>query len=55
VVEGTIVLYYTRIENIRVRSIEIFKMRGTSHSTKIHPFEITENGIVVYSKEEVFA
>ncbi len=55
VVEGTIVLYYTRIENTRARSIEIFKMRGTSHSKKIHPFEITDKGIVVYSKEEVFA
>ncbi len=54
VVEGSIVLYYTRIENTRVRSIEIFKMRGTSHSRKIHPFEITDKGIVVYSKEEVF-
>lgn len=55
VVEGTIVLYYTRIENTRVRSIEIFKMRGTKHSKKIHPFEITDKGIVVYSEEEVFA
>ncbi len=55
VVEGTIVLYYTRIENTRVRSLEIFKMRGTNHSSKIHPFEITDKGIVVYSKEEVFA
>jgi KaiC/GvpD/RAD55 family RecA-like ATPase len=55
VVEGTIALYYTRIENTRVRSIEIFKMRGTNHSKKIHPFDITDKGIVVYSKEEVFA
>ena len=54
VTEGTIVLYYNKIENTRVRSLEIYKMRGTNHSRKIHPFEITENGIVVYSKEEVF-
>ncbi len=54
VVEGTIVLYYSRIENTRMRSIEIFKMRGSNHSKKIHPFEITDKGIVVYSKEEVF-
>lgn len=53
VVEGTIVLYYTRVENTRMRSIEIFKMRGTNHSKKIHPFEITNKGIVVYSKEEI--
>lgn len=55
VVEGTVVLYYTRIENTRVRGIEIVKMRGTNHSGKIHPFDITDKGIVVYSKEEVFA
>ncbi|RLI78312.1 circadian clock protein KaiC [Archaeoglobales archaeon] len=54
VTEGTIVLYYTRMENIRVRSLEIFKMRGTNHSKKIHPFDITSEGVVVHSKEEVF-
>lgn len=53
VVEGTIVLYYTRVENTRLRSLEIFKMRGTNHSKKIHPFEITNRGILVYSKEEI--
>ncbi len=53
VVEGTIVLYYTKVENTRVRSLEIFKMRGSNHSRKTHPFEITNRGIVVYSKEEV--
>ncbi len=55
VTEGTIVLYYTRSENVRLRSLEIFKMRGSNHSKKIHPFEITENGIVVHSREEVYA
>ncbi len=55
VTEGTIVLYYTRIENTRVRSIEILKMRGTNHSKKIHPFEITDRGIVVHAREEVFS
>ncbi|MCS7122302.1 MAG: circadian clock protein KaiC [Archaeoglobaceae archaeon] len=54
VVEGTVVLYYSKVENTRIRALEIFKMRGSSHSRKIHPFEITEKGIVVYPKEEVF-
>jgi KaiC/GvpD/RAD55 family RecA-like ATPase len=54
VTEGTIVLYFTRSENVRVRSLEIFKMRGSNHSKKIHPFEITEEGIVVHSREEVY-
>ncbi len=54
VTEGTIVLYYTRAENVRVRSLEIIKMRGTNHSKKIHPFEITSNGIIVHAKEEIY-
>ncbi len=55
VTEGTILLYYTRIENTRVRSLEILKMRGTNHSKKIHPFEITDKGIIVHAREEVFS
>ncbi len=30
------------------RSLIVWKMRGTSHSMKRHPFEITDRGIVVY-------
>jgi KaiC/GvpD/RAD55 family RecA-like ATPase len=54
IAEGNIVLYYTKSENVRVRGIEIFKMRGSNHSQKIHPFEITEKGIVVHAEEEVY-
>ena len=53
VTEGTILLRFERTGNIRVRSLEIVKMRGTKHSYKIHPFDITDNGIVVYAGEEV--
>ncbi|MDI3502135.1 MAG: hypothetical protein PWR13_782 [Archaeoglobi archaeon] len=54
VVDGVIGMYYQRVENVRIRSIEIYKMRGTGHSTKLHPYDITENGIVVHPYEEVF-
>ncbi|MBC7110118.1 MAG: circadian clock protein KaiC [Archaeoglobi archaeon] len=54
VVDGVIGMYYQRIENVRLRSIEIYKMRGTTHSTKLHPYDITQNGIVVHPYEEVF-
>jgi len=54
VTEGTIMLYYTRSENVRIRSLEIYKMRGTNHSKKIHPYDITSEGIVVHSREEMF-
>lgn len=54
VTEGTIVMYYKRTNSSRVRSIEIFKMRGSNHSQGIHPYEITPNGIVVHPHEEVY-
>jgi KaiC/GvpD/RAD55 family RecA-like ATPase len=34
--------------------IAIIKMRGTSHSEKIHPLRFTNKGLQVMSKEEVF-
>ena len=53
VTEGTIVLRFERSGNVKIRALEIVKMRGSKHSYKIHPFEITENGIVVYAGEEI--
>jgi KaiC/GvpD/RAD55 family RecA-like ATPase len=54
VTEGTIALYYKRMGNDRVRSMEIYKMRGSDHSKKIHPYDITAEGIVVHPHEEVY-
>ncbi|MCL7475986.1 MAG: ATPase domain-containing protein [Methanosarcinales archaeon] len=54
VTEGTIALYYKRMENVRVRSMEVYKMRGSDHSKKIHPYDITSSGIVVHPHEEVY-
>ncbi len=54
VTEGTIMLYNRRYENVRVRSMEIFKMRGSDHSKGIHPYEITAGGIVIHPHEEVY-
>ncbi|RUM33709.1 MAG: circadian clock protein KaiC [Archaeoglobus sp.] len=55
VTEGTIVLYYTKSENMRTRSLEIFKMRGSNHSKKTHHFVIDSNGITVHPGEEVYS
>lgn len=52
VADGIIVLYYTPVSNEYARGIFVWKMRGTNHSRKIHPFKITLAGITVYSKEE---
>lgn len=32
------------------RSIIVWKMRGTSHSMRRHPFEITDKGIIIRPK-----
>lgn len=54
VTEGTVAMYYKRMENVRVRSIEIYKMRGSDHSKKIHPYDITTDGIIIHPHEEVY-
>lgn len=54
VTEGTILMSHKRMDAVRVRSIEILKMRGANHSQRIHPYEITANGIVVHPDEEVY-
>jgi len=54
VTEGTISLYFKRNENVRVRAVEIYKMRGSDHSKKVHPFDITASGIVVHPHEDVY-
>ncbi|MFW6449651.1 MAG: RAD55 family ATPase, partial [Nanoarchaeota archaeon] len=52
--EGIIYMYHTKKEDVRERSIEVFKMRGTSHSTKINPLKISSDGITVYPEENVY-
>lgn len=47
--DSIIVLYFVRRKIRRERFIEVLKMRGTKHSTEIHPFNITDKGISVSS------
>ncbi|PTD93864.1 circadian clock protein KaiC [archaeon SCG-AAA382B04] len=54
VTEGMIKLYYKRKNGARIRSIEIYKMRGSDHSNEVHPFDITEEGIKIHPGEEVY-
>ncbi len=54
VADGVILLYHSKIENRFIRSVGILKMRGTKISEKLHPVKITENGIVVLAKQELF-
>lgn len=52
--DNIVVLYYLRTESQYSRSLTVWKMRGSEHSQKLHPYKITNKGIVVYPKEEAF-
>jgi KaiC/GvpD/RAD55 family RecA-like ATPase len=52
--DSVIVLYYKRVNSSFARAVQIWKMRGTDHSEKLHPYKITNHGIEVYPKEEAF-
>ncbi|MET1125020.1 MAG: KaiC domain-containing protein [Archaeoglobaceae archaeon] len=47
-VDGIIRLDLDEVDGELKRSLIVWKMRGTSHSMRRHPFEITSKGIVVY-------
>lgn len=49
--DSLILLYFTRIKKERERFLEVYKMRGTNHSTNIFPYDIrTKTGINVSAK-----
>ena len=48
--DGIILLYFIRYKNERQRFIEILKMRGTKHSTKIYSLDITKKGVAIGNK-----
>lgn len=49
---GVIVLYNEMIsETSRSRSIEVLKLRGSKHSSRIHSMRITDEGIRVWPAE----
>jgi circadian clock protein KaiC len=54
VADGVILLYHTKLEDRFIRSVGILKMRGTKISEKLHPVRITDTGIKVLAKQELF-
>jgi KaiC/GvpD/RAD55 family RecA-like ATPase len=53
IVDGVVVLYNFRRQSTRQRALEVLKMRGTNHMTKIVPFMIS-NGIELLPKQRLF-
>ncbi|MBS3100686.1 hypothetical protein A2641_00975 [Candidatus Nomurabacteria bacterium RIFCSPHIGHO2_01_FULL_37_25] len=54
-VDGILRLYNFKKGDTRTRAIEIYKLRGSKHSTKTFPLEIVDKeGIRVYPEQNVF-
>jgi circadian clock protein KaiC len=53
-VDGWIKLYYKKVGNERVRTMEVLKMRGTKHKSSETVYRIEDNGINLYPNERVF-
>jgi KaiC/GvpD/RAD55 family RecA-like ATPase len=52
--DGVFVLYYFKVGDLRVRAIEVLKMRGVKHVNKIVPFQITDRGMEVFPGERLY-
>jgi len=46
--DGIIRLDLDEVNGELIRSLIVWKMRGTKHSMRRHPFDITDKGIVIY-------
>jgi len=55
VTDNVIVLYYTKTGSQFSRAVTVWKMRGSEHSNKLHPYTITNKGVTVFHKEEAFS
>ncbi len=54
VTDSVVVLYYERNEFAFTRAVQVWKMSGSDHSKKLHPYKITKKGIVIQPGEEAF-
>jgi len=54
-VDGIFRLYYRKVGQERVRTLEVFKMRGTEHSHQEIVYRLDKGGIVLYPGEKILA
>lgn len=52
--DAVIVMYYERFQSNFLRAMQLWKLRGSKHSEKLHPYKIDENGMTVLSDQEAF-
>ncbi len=51
--DNIVILYHFKKKGIRVRALEILKMRGTNHTNKTVAFDITKNGLIVHPSKTI--
>ncbi|MBN2042351.1 MAG: AAA family ATPase [Candidatus Aenigmarchaeota archaeon] len=54
VADGVVVLYYERNNLAFNRAVQVWKMKSSNHSNKLHPYKITENGVKINPAEEAY-
>lgn len=54
VADSVLVMYYERLHSAFTRAIQVWKLLGSDHSLKIHPYRITSKGLEVFPDEEAF-
>ncbi len=52
--DAVIVMYYERFQNTFLRAMQLWKLRGSQHSERLHPYKIDESGMTVFSNQEAF-
>lgn len=52
--DGVFVMYYFKTRDTRTRAVEVLKLRGAKHESKIVPFAITGRGIEVFPSERIY-
>lgn len=54
VTDGVIVMYYERIDAVFNRAIQVWKLRGSKHSQKLHPYVIGKDGLEIDWQTEAY-
>ncbi|MEE8358888.1 MAG: ATPase domain-containing protein [Candidatus Hydrothermarchaeales archaeon] len=54
VVDGVVIMHHIQQKDVKIRGIEILKMRGTDHGHRIYPMNFTKQGLEVSPEGRIF-
>ncbi len=54
VVDGVVIMHHIQQKDVRIRGIEVLKMRGTDHGHRIYPVNFTKHGLEVSPDGRIF-